>query len=126
MRIPKVLLALLFGLASLVSASASEPPQPSLDSTAPSARPDLLNSDANAIAIDKFRPANERPKFDFRNLSSVHLPEDATKVCYMMRSYIVAREDRDSDSTRLVGYSTCQPSLNYELRTTGSKPDPKE
>jgi hypothetical protein len=126
MRIPKVLLALVFGLASLVSALASEPPQPSLDSTAPSVTPDLLNSGAKAIAIDKFRPANERPQFDFRNLGSIHLPEDATKVCYTMRSYIVAREDRDSDSTRLVGYSTCQPSSNYEMRITGSKPDPKE
>jgi hypothetical protein len=126
MRIPKILLALVFGLSSFVSASSSEPPQPSLDSNAPSVTPDLLHSEAKTIATDKFRPANERPKFDFRNLGSIHLPEDSTKVCYTMRSYIVAREDRDSDSTKLVGYSTCQPSSNYEVRITRLKPAPKE
>ena len=40
------------------------------------------------------------------------------RVCLKMRSYIVARESRHSDSTRLVGYKTCQPSWKYELRTT--------
>jgi len=39
-------------------------------------------------------------------------------VCYSMRSYIVARESPNSDSTRLVGYRTCEPAWKYELRTT--------
>ncbi|HUK23382.1 MAG TPA: hypothetical protein VLV49_02295 [Terriglobales bacterium] len=37
-------------------------------------------------------------------------------VCYTMRSYLMAREARDSDATWLVGYSTCQPSSQYQLR----------
>jgi hypothetical protein len=84
-----------------------------------------LNSAAKAMPIDKFRPANERPhNFDPRNLGSIHIEEKRDSVCYTMRSYIVARENRDSDSTKLVGYSTCQPSSRYELRITVE--DPKE
>jgi hypothetical protein len=45
-------------------------------------------------------------------------PFPTERVCLKMRSYIVARESPDSDSTRLVGYKTCQPSWKYELRTT--------
>ena len=44
-------------------------------------------------------------------------PGDDT-VCLKIRSYVVARDDRDSDSVHLVGYSTCQPASRYRLRTT--------
>ena len=37
--------------------------------------------------------------------------------CLKMRSYLVARDSRRSDSTHLVGYSTCQPANRYRLRT---------
>lgn len=123
MRIPSVLLALVLGLASLGAAPAAEQPQPSLYFPAPSVRPDLLNSAAEAIPMDKSHPANERPKFDFRNLGSIHLAEDGDKVCYTMRSYIVARESRGSDSTKPVGYSICQPSSKYELKITFDDPN---
>jgi len=39
-------------------------------------------------------------------------------VCYTMRSYVVARDSKDSDSVHPVGYSTCQPASRYRLRTT--------
>ncbi len=42
-------------------------------------------------------------------------------VCYTIRSYVVARDSKDSDSVHPVGYSTCQPSNRYRLRTTESK-----
>jgi len=75
--------------------------------------------------IGKLHPTNERlHNFDFRNLGSIHTDGERDNVCYRMRSYIVARENRDSDSTKLVGYSTCQPSSKYELRVTVE--DPKE
>jgi hypothetical protein len=69
MRIPSVLLALVLGLASLGAASAAEQPQPSLYFPAPSVKPDLLNSAAEAIPIDKSYPANERPKGPRNNKS---------------------------------------------------------
>lgn len=39
-------------------------------------------------------------------------------VCYKIRSYVVARDDKDSDSVHPVGYSTCQPASRYRLRRT--------
>ena len=42
-------------------------------------------------------------------------------VCYKIRSYVVARDSKDSDSVHPVGYSTCQPSTRYRLRTTDQK-----
>jgi hypothetical protein len=125
MRIPDILLALLFGLASLGVAPASDQSQAVSGSGAPSVKSDLMNSAAEASPIGKFHPANERVhNFDLPNLGSIHIEEDRNNVCYTMRSYIVARENRDSDSTELVGYSTCQPSSKYELRITVE--DPKE
>lgn len=42
-------------------------------------------------------------------------------VCYTIRSYVVARDRKDSDSVHPAGYSTCQPSNRYRLRTTDKK-----
>jgi hypothetical protein len=39
-------------------------------------------------------------------------------TCLKIRSYQVARDTKDTDSTHFVGYSTCQPSSRYQLRTT--------
>jgi len=41
-------------------------------------------------------------------------PSDAT--CYKIRSYVVARDGKNSDSTHPVGYSTCQPARRYGLK----------
>ena len=38
-------------------------------------------------------------------------------TCYAIRSYVVARDDKDSDSTHFVRYSTCQPASRYRLKT---------
>ena len=125
MRIPSILLALLFGLASLGAAPATDQSQPTPSSAAPSVKSRLLNRAAEVMPIGNSNPANERQHdFDLRNLGSILGENDRDKVCYRIRSYIVSRENRDSDSTKLVGYSTCQPSSKYELRITGE--DPKE
>ena len=39
-------------------------------------------------------------------------------TCYAIRSYVVARDSKNSDSTHAVSYSTCQPSARYQLKTT--------
>jgi len=44
-------------------------------------------------------------------------PIDDT-VCYKIRSYVVARDRKGSDSVHPVGYSTCQPAAKYRLRVT--------
>jgi hypothetical protein len=36
--------------------------------------------------------------------------------CYSMRSYRVTRDDPRSDSTRLAGYSECQPAARFQVK----------
>jgi hypothetical protein len=43
---------------------------------------------------------------------------DGVTICLKIRSYVVARDSTDSDSTHPVSYSTCQPSTRYRVRTT--------
>jgi hypothetical protein len=40
---------------------------------------------------------------------------DAT--CYSIRLYRVKRDDPESDTTRVAGYSTCQPSARFQVKT---------
>src|SRR5579864_3552254 len=42
-------------------------------------------------------------------------------VCLKIRSYVVARDSKDSDSVHPVKYSTCQPASRYQLKTTELK-----
>ena len=39
-------------------------------------------------------------------------------TCYKIRSYVVARDSKGSDSTHPVSYSTCQPAARYKVKTT--------
>jgi hypothetical protein len=43
--------------------------------------------------------------------------------CYAIRSYVVARDSKDSDSTHPAGYSTCLPSNRYQLRSADVRVD---
>lgn len=38
-------------------------------------------------------------------------------TCYTIRSYVVARDAKGSDSTHLVRSSTCEPASRYHVRT---------
>jgi len=40
----------------------------------------------------------------------------ADNACFAIRSYVMARDSKNSDSTHLVGYTTCVPSKKYQLR----------
>jgi hypothetical protein len=50
----------------------------------------------------------------FRN--RIRPPRPDADVCYTMRTYIMARESRDSDVTRRDGHVTCQPAWKFEVR----------
>jgi hypothetical protein len=54
--------------------------------------------------------------FRITPLPDGQLADDTT--CLTMRSYVVARDSKDSDSTHLVSYSTCQPAARYRVKTT--------
>ena len=43
-------------------------------------------------------------------------------TCYSIRSYLMARDSKDSDSTHLVSTSTCQPAQRYTVKTTDPQP----
>ena len=43
--------------------------------------------------------------------------QDADTTCYAIRSYVVARDSKDSDSTHPAGYSTCRPSDRYQVKS---------
>ena len=38
-------------------------------------------------------------------------------VCYTMRTYVMAREDKVSDATRMARYRICLPSWKVDLKT---------
>jgi hypothetical protein len=41
-------------------------------------------------------------------------------ICLNIRSYVVARDEKDSDSTHPVGSSTCQPASRYHVKSAES------
>jgi hypothetical protein len=51
-------------------------------------------------------------------LSGLDGQMDGPTTCLKIRSYVVARDSKDSDSTHPVSYSNCQPSTRYRVRTT--------
>ena len=57
----------------------------------------ILSLDADTVASLEGQPATE-------------------SICYSIRSYVVARDDKDSDSTHPVGSSTCQPASRYRVK----------
>lgn len=48
----------------------------------------------------------------------------ADRYCLKIRSYQMARDSKNSDSTHLVGYSTCLPASRYRLRTAVGSTQP--
>jgi hypothetical protein len=43
--------------------------------------------------------------------------------CYTIRSYVVARDEKNSDSTHLVRSSTCQPATRFQMKNADMKSD---
>ena len=58
------------------------------------------------------------PPIDSMSFPSPRQRIDETVYCYTIRSYVFARDRKDSDSVHLVGYSTCPPANRLRLRTT--------
>lgn len=72
----------------------------------------------------RFKTNQDKPLLLFPAASpdSVISPEQlAGDTCYAIRSYVVARDSKDSESVHPVGYSTCVPSKKVQLKSaTGS------
>ena len=79
----------------------------------------------DSMRVDQFkadRDFNPLDPIPETNLSSDTAQSDAT--CFAIRSYVMARDNKDSDSTHPVRYSTCQPASRYHVRNA-DKPDLK-
>jgi hypothetical protein len=56
---------------------------------------------------------------DTSRIGSPALEDDPT--CYTIRTYVVARDGKDSDSTHPVRYSTCAPAERYKVKTAETR-----
>ena len=89
--------------------------------------PAELSSGQDHIRVDQFRLDQGKvytsaPTFTFKAASRWDDSLDGDATCYTMRSYVVARDSKGSDSTHLVSYSTCQPAARYGVKTTEQGP----
>jgi len=48
---------------------------------------------------------------------------DSNSTCYSIRNYRMKRDDPHSDVTQPVGYSTCQPSKRFQVKSVEDSPD---
>jgi hypothetical protein len=70
----------------------------------------------DAYKIDRSRIDPNRQAFRWGSQIDDIVVDDT--LCYKIRSYVVARDNKDSDSVHPVGYSTCQPASRYRLKKT--------
>jgi hypothetical protein len=112
MNIPRLLILLALILACVAPAGAQSPEK----NAAP---PDGLNLQHTTpgTADDSFT-LRTAPRLlqQARTLQQLALNQnDAT--CYSIRVYRVKRDDQESDSTKPAGYSICQPSARFQVKT---------
>ena len=69
-----------------------------------------------------FRSGRSRESMARTLAMDLNGPLDTDATCFTMRSYVVARDSKHSDSTHPTGYSTCQSSSKYRVRTTQQEP----
>ena len=77
-----------------------------------------LQSGPSQFTVDRSGRALLTP--DAQNLLFDVSPLPGDDICYTIRSYVVARDAKDSDSTHPVKSSTCQPGSRYRLKTAVS------
>ncbi len=129
-----------FALASVCAAPASDQALPTNPSTATASGAATTPAESIApwqslISVDSFdkrygilhngpdsaTDALDRPAQRYFE----HMKQEEDGVCYKLRSYKVARDDRDSDSTHPVGYSTCQRASKFQMRSADEVVEPE-
>jgi hypothetical protein len=83
--------------------------------TAPAASYAQSANSANAASSAADRADFDRTVRNFMRGDGAQLERDG--VCYTMRTYIVAREDKDSDVTRPVRVTRCLPATKLEFKS---------
>lgn len=62
------------------------------------------------IQFDQYNPRQRSVELPPYNASDV--------LCYKIASYLMVRDDPNSDSTHIVGYTTCVPAARFRVYTT--------
>jgi hypothetical protein len=70
------------------------------------------------IKLDRIKSDPQVRRFKFDPRPETLVVDSNGPTCYAIRSYVVARDSKDSDSTHPAGYSTCQPAARYRVKTT--------
>lgn len=102
MRVPRLLF--LFLLISLCVATAA----------AQSSSSKSAGSQLRTVQQENDSLVSQEPHSAIQHILTLQQDE---KTCYTLRTYRVARESPDSDSTRPAGYSTCQRATRFQLKT---------
>ena len=74
------------------------------------------------MQVDQFRFDRKVKAKPDQVVSVLDGQPDTDTICYSIRSYVVARDAKDSDSTHPAGYSTCRPASHYHVRTAEGTP----
>jgi hypothetical protein len=73
---------------------------------------------------DKDRILLINPEMDRKGMAvSPDGPLAVDTLCYSIRSYVVKRDAKHSDSVHPAGYSTCVPAARYRLKTADALSD---
>ena len=86
----------------------------------------LESLDSNQFPTFKKDPPPGLRVFYMPDIGSFVIPPDGGpdgSICLKIRSYVMRRDSKNSDSTHLAGYSTCQPARKFQLRTTVGSPE---
>ena len=95
-------------------------------------RPDQIQQpiDVDKLHLSHAKPeAEQRSEYDWNVKAPSHfdksVPTQNDVTCLSIRSYRVTRDDPASDTTRLVGYSTCQPSTRFQVKQADDRQEIK-
>jgi hypothetical protein len=129
MRIGILLVIVMVSLILMGMASASDQPGQASSAVADA---NLLSPRINEVfpelfsvsrdsGYDLIHPQEIHPNFNDPELVHPYrylprMDRDDSTVCYTMRSYLMAREARDSDVTWPAGYSTCQKASRFGVK----------
>ena len=127
MHIPRLLLLALLMAVSVAPVAAQSSLEP--DETLAASQPKLdgliappeFRAHVLALAPSvRTRIRDIQPELTFdptldSNLDSTLARDD--RDCLTLRTYRVTRDDPESDSTRLAGYSECQPAARFQMKT---------
>lgn len=112
-------LLLVFFVLISVGGFASERPQS--DSSVPSSKFDLLKKPSQAMQLENFQMPLRGDWIEKRGhavdtAKPRNSPDDSQSLCFVLDTYVMRREDPQSDVTRPGSHTICSPSKQYSVK----------